>query len=104
MAAEEGQFGVRANCIGVGFLERSGHVALVENRDHTEEYLETARRKLPLQTFGPVSDIAEAARFCCPGCRLRRQRATRPGGPRSACHSPGPTSKPAAEASDSPQP
>jgi 3-oxoacyl-[acyl-carrier protein] reductase len=64
IAAEEGRYGVRINCVGVGLLEGEGmwH-ELVARGDYTEELLATARHNLALRRFGAVEDIAEAVRF-----------------------------------------
>lgn len=64
IAAEEGRYGVRANCVGVGLIEGDGMWSeLVARGDYTDELLRTARRNLALRHFGAVEDIAEAARF-----------------------------------------
>ena len=64
IAAEEGRYGVRANCVGVGLVEGEGMWGeLVARGDYTEELLGAARRNLALRRFGTVSDIAEAVRF-----------------------------------------
>lgn len=64
IAAEEGRFGIRANCVAVGLLEGEGMwEQLIANGDYTPELLEAARRNTALGTFGDVADIAEAARF-----------------------------------------
>jgi len=64
IAAEEGRFGVRANCIGVGMIEGEGlWNALHANGDFTQDGLDLLRRQTPLGHFGEVGDIAEAARF-----------------------------------------
>ncbi|WP_028936113.1 SDR family NAD(P)-dependent oxidoreductase [Pseudonocardia spinosispora] len=64
IAVEEGRFGVRANCVAVGLLEGEGMwTQLVERGDYNEEFLAAARRNIPLQRFGTVYDVAEAARF-----------------------------------------
>lgn len=64
IAAEEGRFGVRANCIAVGVLEGEGMWdELVARGDYTAEMLEQAKRNTPLRRFGDVQDIGEAARF-----------------------------------------
>jgi 3-oxoacyl-[acyl-carrier protein] reductase len=64
IAAEEGRFGVRANCVGVGLIEGEGMWGeLVARGDYTDELLATARRTLALRRFGSVGDVAEAVRF-----------------------------------------
>ncbi|MEU7812828.1 SDR family oxidoreductase [Pseudonocardia sp. NPDC049154] len=64
IASEEGRFGVRVNCVGVGLIEGDGMwQELIARGDYTEELLATARRNLALRHFGEVADIAEAVRF-----------------------------------------
>jgi 3-oxoacyl-[acyl-carrier protein] reductase len=64
IAAEEGRYGVRANCVGVGLLEGEGMWReLVARGDYTEELLATARANLALRRFGRVEDVAEVVRF-----------------------------------------
>ncbi len=64
IAAEEGRFGIRANCIAVGLLEGDGMWdMLIERGDYTPEVLAVAKRNIPMRRFGDVTDIAEAARF-----------------------------------------
>ncbi len=64
IAAEEGRFGVRANCIAVGLLEGEGMWnELIDRGDYTPELLAVAKRNIPLRSFGGVVDVAEAAKF-----------------------------------------
>lgn len=64
IAAEEGRYGVRANCVGVGLIEGDGMWGeLVARGDYTDELLTTAERALALRRFGSVQDVAEAVRF-----------------------------------------
>lgn len=64
IAAEEGRYGVRANCVGVGLIEGDGMWGeLVARGDYTDELLTTAERNLALRRFGSVQDVAEAVRF-----------------------------------------
>lgn len=64
IAAEEGRYGVRANCVGVGLLEGEGMWSeLVARGDYTDELLATARANLALRRFGSVEDVAEVVRF-----------------------------------------
>nr|WP_246326710.1 SDR family oxidoreductase [Actinomycetospora corticicola] len=64
IAAEEGRYGVRANCVGVGLLEGEGMwKELVARGDYTDELLATARANLALRRFGSVQDVAEVVRF-----------------------------------------
>ncbi|MFC5142736.1 SDR family NAD(P)-dependent oxidoreductase [Actinomycetospora rhizophila] len=64
IAAEEGRYGVRANCVGVGLIEGEGMWReLVARGDYTAELLDTARRNLALRRFGSVDDVAEVVAF-----------------------------------------
>lgn len=64
IAAEEGRYGVRANCVGVGLVEGEGMWReLVARGDYTAELLDTARRNLALRRFGSVDDVAELVAF-----------------------------------------
>ncbi|ALL79709.1 hypothetical protein AD006_31660 (plasmid) [Pseudonocardia sp. EC080610-09] len=64
IASEEGRYGVRVNCVGVGLIEGDGMWReLVARGDYTEELLTTARRNLAMRRFGEVHDVAEAVRF-----------------------------------------
>jgi NAD(P)-dependent dehydrogenase (short-subunit alcohol dehydrogenase family) len=63
LAAEEGRFGVRANCVGPGILSDGMAGLFVENGEMDEQALAAARSRVPLQRFGTASDIAEAVCF-----------------------------------------
>ncbi|MGW1678251.1 SDR family NAD(P)-dependent oxidoreductase [Saccharopolyspora sp. NPDC002376] len=63
LAAEEGRFGVRVNCVGPGMLTDGMAADLMANGDLNERALEVTKRNIPLRTFGSAVDIAEAACF-----------------------------------------
>lgn len=63
LAAEEGRFGVRANCVGPGMLTDGMAQRLIESGDLGERALGAARANIPLGRFGTAADIAEAACF-----------------------------------------
>ncbi|MET9266595.1 SDR family oxidoreductase [Amycolatopsis sp. NPDC004079] len=63
LAAEEGRFGVRVNCVGPGMLTDGMAADLMARGDLDERALEAARRAIPLRTFGSARDIAEAVCF-----------------------------------------
>jgi NAD(P)-dependent dehydrogenase (short-subunit alcohol dehydrogenase family) len=63
IAAEEGRFGVRANCVGPGMLVDGNAERLIADGDLDEKALEAARRNTPLGRFGCATDIAEAVCF-----------------------------------------
>ncbi|WP_431234068.1 SDR family NAD(P)-dependent oxidoreductase [Mycolicibacterium psychrotolerans] len=63
IAAEEGRFGVRANCVGPGMLVDGNAQRLIADGDLDEKALDAARRNTPLGRFGDAADIAEAVCF-----------------------------------------
>lgn len=63
IAAEEGRYGVRANCVGPGMLHDGMAERLVAAGDLPEAALEAARRNTPLRRFGSAADVAEAVCF-----------------------------------------
>jgi 3-oxoacyl-[acyl-carrier protein] reductase len=63
LAAEEGRFGVRVNCVGPGMLTEGMAERLIASGDLDEQALEVTRRNIPLRTFGVAADIAEAVEY-----------------------------------------
>jgi 3-oxoacyl-[acyl-carrier protein] reductase len=63
LAAEEGRYGVRANCVGPGMLTDGMAARLIESGDLDEAALAITRRNIALRRFGSARDIAEAACF-----------------------------------------
>jgi 3-oxoacyl-[acyl-carrier protein] reductase len=63
LAAEEGRFGVRANCIGPGMLSDGMAERLIASGDLDERALEAARGNIALRRFGTAQDVAEAVCF-----------------------------------------
>jgi len=65
VAKEAGRFGIRANCIGPGWVNAGlGKKSLEEKLD--EKSREAIRKQtIPLQRFGEADDIACAALFLC---------------------------------------
>ncbi len=63
IAAEEGRFGVRANCVGPGMLTDGMAARLIASGDLDDAALEVTKRNIPLRTFGTAGDIAEAVCF-----------------------------------------
>ena len=63
IAAEEGRFGIRANCVGPGMLSDGMAERLIASGDLDQVALEAARRNIPLRRFGTAADIAEAVVF-----------------------------------------
>lgn len=58
-AREEGRHGVRANCVAVGVVE----AGIFERIDWTPEWIEAAKRNIPLRRFGGAADVANAVAF-----------------------------------------
>lgn len=64
VAAEEGRYGVRANCVGAGVIEGDGlWTSLTASGDFTDKGLRQARAAIPLGTFGAPRDVGEAVAF-----------------------------------------
>ncbi|HTY27074.1 MAG TPA: SDR family oxidoreductase [Mycobacterium sp.] len=63
IAAEEGRFGVRANCVGPGMLVDGNAERLIANGDLDDRALQAARDNTPLRRFGCAADVAEAVCF-----------------------------------------
>ena len=62
IALEEGRYGVRANCVGPGFIDAGLGGALI-NQPGIEDWIDGLRKTLPLKTFGEARDVAEAVVF-----------------------------------------
>ena len=63
IAAEEGRYGVRANCVGPGMLTDGMAERLISSGDLSTQALEVARANIPLRRFGSAQDVAEAVCF-----------------------------------------
>ncbi|MGV9193848.1 SDR family NAD(P)-dependent oxidoreductase [Microbacterium sp. MC2] len=63
LAAEEGRFGVRVNCVGPGMLWDGMSARLMASGDLDERALDAAMANIPLRRFGIADDIAEAVVF-----------------------------------------
>jgi NAD(P)-dependent dehydrogenase (short-subunit alcohol dehydrogenase family) len=63
LAAEEGRFGVRVNCVGPGMLTDGMAARLIDSGELSDEALATTRRNIPLRRFGTATDVAEAVCF-----------------------------------------
>lgn len=63
LAAEEGRFGVRVNCVGPGMLEDGMSARLQASGDLDRRALDAAMANIPLRMFGSSADIAEAVEF-----------------------------------------
>jgi 3-oxoacyl-[acyl-carrier protein] reductase len=63
LAAEEGRFGVRVNCVGPGMLTDGMASRLIGSGELDDRALEAARGNIPLRRFGQAVDVAEAVCF-----------------------------------------
>ncbi len=63
LAAEEGRYGVRVNCVAPGMLTDGIAARLIDTGELDEEALAVTRRNIPLRRFGEARDIAEAVAF-----------------------------------------
>ncbi|MYW63174.1 SDR family oxidoreductase [Streptomyces sp. SID8379] len=63
LAAEEGRFGVRVNCVGPGMLTDGMAAELTAAGHLHQEALDAARANIPLRSFGSAEDVAEAVCF-----------------------------------------
>ena len=63
LAAEEGRYGVRVNCVGPGMLTDGMAARLISSGELGDEALAITRRNIPLRRFGTATDVAEAVCF-----------------------------------------
>ncbi|PAY22476.1 dehydrogenase [Dietzia natronolimnaea] len=63
LAAEEGRYGVRVNCVGPGMLTDGMAERLIASGDLDDRALEVTRANIPLRRFGTADDVAEAVAF-----------------------------------------
>ncbi|MGY0489746.1 SDR family NAD(P)-dependent oxidoreductase [Streptomyces sp. WG-D5] len=63
LAAEEGRYGVRLNCVGPGMLTDGIAARLIADGELDDAALRVTRRNIPLRRFGSAQDIAEAVAF-----------------------------------------
>jgi NAD(P)-dependent dehydrogenase (short-subunit alcohol dehydrogenase family) len=63
VAAEEGRYGIRANCVGCGVITDGMYHALIENGDFTDRFLESTKQTVALRRLGSAEDIAHAVAF-----------------------------------------
>jgi 3-oxoacyl-[acyl-carrier protein] reductase len=63
IAAEEGKFGVRANCVGVGVIEAGMFDDLLSTGDYDQRALDAAHRAIALRRFGSAEEVAEVVAF-----------------------------------------
>ncbi|GAB7106060.1 3-oxoacyl-ACP reductase FabG [Streptomyces phaeofaciens JCM 4814] len=63
LAAEEGRYGVRVNCVAPGMLADGIAARLIGSGELDDAALAVTRRNIPLRRFGAAADIAEAVSF-----------------------------------------
>jgi 3-oxoacyl-[acyl-carrier protein] reductase len=63
IAAEEGRYGVRANCVGPGMLTDGMAARLIASGELDDAALEVTVRNIALRRFGEAVDVAEAVCF-----------------------------------------
>jgi len=63
IAAEEGKYGVRANCVGVGVIQAGLWEDLLSSGDYDERALSAARGATALRRFGQASEIGDVVAF-----------------------------------------
>ncbi|MFD8738182.1 SDR family NAD(P)-dependent oxidoreductase [Streptomyces sp. NPDC059618] len=63
LAAEEGRYGVRVNCVAPGMLTDGTAARLIGSGELDDRALEITRRNTPLRRFGSALDVAEAVAF-----------------------------------------
>lgn len=61
VAREEGRFGIRANCVGPGYIEAG--LGLSALHHHTEDYVAKMVRAVPLKRAGTAQDVADVVCF-----------------------------------------
>jgi 3-oxoacyl-[acyl-carrier protein] reductase len=87
LAAEEGRFGIRVNCVGPGMTTAGMAQDLTASGDLADADFAAATANIPLKRFGDAADIAEAVCFLAsaraglhlrpaPGGRRRLRRVT----------------------------
>jgi NAD(P)-dependent dehydrogenase (short-subunit alcohol dehydrogenase family) len=63
IAAEEGKYGLRANCVGVGTIEAGIWEDLLSTGDYDQRALDAARKAVALRRFGAADEVAELVAF-----------------------------------------
>jgi NAD(P)-dependent dehydrogenase (short-subunit alcohol dehydrogenase family) len=63
IAKEEGRHGIRANCVGPGWIGKSGMGARLMDTSLSQSYIDKTLKSIPLRKFGEPQDIADAVAF-----------------------------------------
>ncbi len=61
VAREEGRNGIRANCVGPGFINAG--LGLATTHEHTQDYVDRMIRAVPLKRAGTAREVADVAVF-----------------------------------------
>ncbi len=61
VAREEGRYGIRANCVGPGYIEAG--LGLSAIGQHSKEYVDKMIRAIPLGRAGQAQDVADVVAF-----------------------------------------
>ncbi len=61
VAREEGRHGVRANCVGPGYIEAGLGLSTVHH--HTQDYVDRMVRAIPLRRAGQAQEVADVVAF-----------------------------------------
>jgi NAD(P)-dependent dehydrogenase (short-subunit alcohol dehydrogenase family) len=61
VAREEGRHGIRANCVGPGYIEAGLGLSTVQH--HTKDYVDRMIRAIPLRRAGQARDVADVVAF-----------------------------------------
>jgi NAD(P)-dependent dehydrogenase (short-subunit alcohol dehydrogenase family) len=62
LAREEGRFGIRANCVGPGWIDAGLGAEILSSLDQ-KTYIDRFTAQIPLRRVGEADDIAEAVAF-----------------------------------------
>lgn len=65
VAKESGRFGIRANCVGPGWIDAGLGKKALEEKLSAEQRQHILKKVIPLQRFGVADDIAWATLFLC---------------------------------------
>ena len=63
VAAEDGRFGVRANCVGVGLISDGMYHHLLATGDFDDRFIESTKANVALRKLGTAEDVAAAVAF-----------------------------------------
>ena len=63
LAAEEGRFGIRVNCVGPGILADGVAARAAQQGEFGEDDIEFARKLIALRRLGRATEVAEAVAF-----------------------------------------